>query len=306
MSARLARPLLWLAFVLALVVIGASSSLRLAADGVGCEPWPACYGRAPAGKAVPPSPAERTVRLVHRIAASAFALTVLVAVALGWRRWSLPARRAGVLLLGVTALLSVVGRFTPSGLPAVTLVNVIGGITLMGGTAYLLASDAAGDAAAGPRARWLLYALTLLVALQAASGATISVRAAGAACERGCAAQWPAGGHRLWDPLQSGSANEIAPGSRAGETLHAVHRLLAIFVIVAAAAAAAAAALAAHGTQAWQRLLAALAACVVSGLGLAVLDGALGPVVLHALAAGLLVAGIGAVMAVGPRGRETT
>lgn len=304
MSAKLPRALLWLAFALALVVIGASSGLRLAADGLGCEPWPACYGRTTASQAVQPSPAERVVRLTHRFAASAFALAVLVAVALGWRRWSRPARRAGLLLIGVTALLSVAGRFTPSGLPAVTLINVLGGITLMGGTAYLLATDAPGTAEARPRTRrWMLYMLALLIALQAATGAMISVREAGAACERGCAAEWPAGSHRLWHPLQPGSANELAPGARAGETLHAVHRLLAIFVIVVTLGAVA---LAAHRRDAAHRLLAALAACVASGLALAMLDGALGPAVLHALAAGVLVAGMGAVMAIGPIRKEIT
>lgn len=302
MSANLPRALLWLAFALAFVVIGASSGLRLAADGLGCEPWPACYGRTTASQAVQPSPAERAVRLAHRVAASAFALAALTAVVLGWRRWSRPARRAGLLLIGVTALLSVVGRFTPSGLPAVTLVNVLGGVALLGGTGYLLATGSPGSAAGG-RPRAMLYAAMLLVALQAATGATISVREAGAACELRCAAEWPVSSHRLWHPLQPGSANEIAPGARAGETLHAVHRLLAIFVIVVTIGAAA---LAAHRRDASRRLLAALAACMATGLALTFLDGALGAVVLHALAAGVLVAGMGAVMAIGPIRREVT
>lgn len=300
MSPRLPRALLWLALGLAVVVIGASSGLRLAADGMGCDPWPVCYGRMPVAEEVQTSAVEHAVRLTHRFAASAFALAVLLAVALGWRGWCAPTRRAGLLLIGVTALLSVVGRFTPSTLPAVTLTNVIGGITLMGGTAYLLAADSP-RTAAGP-VRWLLHLLVVLIALQAATGATISIRSAGAACERGCAAEWSASTLRLWHPLESGSASVVALDARAGETLHAVHRLFAIFVVVATVGVVA---LIAQRRAASHRLLAALAACVVSGLALTVAGGALGAVVFHALGAGALAAGIGAAMAIRTMERKT-
>ena len=91
----LLRRLLQLAFALALVVVGASATLRLAANGIGCEPWPACYGGADTAAAANATPLARALRLSHRIAASAFALVALAAVALGWRRWASGQRIAG-------------------------------------------------------------------------------------------------------------------------------------------------------------------------------------------------------------------
>jgi heme A synthase len=92
-----ARALLWLAFGLALVVVGASSGLRLAANGLGCEPWPTCYGSPAAAAVVKQSATAQAARLTHRIAASAFVIAVLGGVLLGWRAWSKPARAAALL-----------------------------------------------------------------------------------------------------------------------------------------------------------------------------------------------------------------
>ena len=139
-----ARALLLLAFGLAMVVVTASSGLRLAANGLGCEPWPRCYGSPATASAVQQRPEARAARLSHRVAASAFVVAVLGAVLFGWRAWGRPARTVAGLLLAVTALLSVVGRYTPSTVPAVTLINVVGGLALLGGTAFLLATQPSG------------------------------------------------------------------------------------------------------------------------------------------------------------------
>lgn len=289
------RALLWIALGLAFVVIGTSSGLRLAADGLGCEPWPRCYGRTAGAPRLDPSPAERAARLGHRAAAGAFAFAALAAVVLGWRRAGRGVRVAGGVLIATTAALAIVGRFTPSGLPAVTLANVIGGLTLAGLVAYLLARPAA-DAARAPGVTAWRGALVLLVALQAASGASISVRQAGAACAEGCAATWPAGAHRLWHPLQPGTAVDVTRDARAGEMLNGSHRLLAIVLVVAAAGAVARAPL---GDRRVRGSLGALALCVLTGWVVTESAGALGPVVLHALAAGALAAGVGAWLAAG-------
>jgi cytochrome c oxidase assembly protein subunit 15 len=292
------RALLWLALGLAFVVLGTSSALRLAADGLGCEPWPECYGRAGARDAAP-APAQQAVRVAHRVSASTFALAALAAVVLGWRLWKRPARVAGALVLAATAALAAVGRITPSGVPAVTLANALGALVLLGGTAFLIATrahDAAvrrGRSIAGPAA------LALLLALQSATGLAISVRSAGAACSDGCAAGWPPGAHRLWHPLEPGSATGMTNSARAGETLHGVHRLFTIVLIVAAAG------LAVRRGGKSLPLLASLGASMLSGAALAALDGPLGLAVFHALASGALAAAIGALLAAGPLQRET-
>ena len=165
----LLRRLLQLAFALALVVVGASATLRLAANGIGCEPWPACYGGADTAAAANATPLARALRLSHRIAASAFALVALAAVALGWRRWASGQRIAGAALLAATALLAWIGRHTPSPLPAVTLINLLGGFALLALLAYLLAARPPAAAAAAPIGA--LAVLAVALALQAGSGA---------------------------------------------------------------------------------------------------------------------------------------
>ncbi len=301
---RLPRAALWIAFALAFIVVGTSSHLRLAANGLGCEPWPHCYGEPAAAEAAQRSPAAQAARLIHRIAASAFALTALGAVLAGWRQWRRPARVAGLLMLLVTAILSVVGLYTPSPLPAVTLVNVLGGLVLLGCTAFLLTTNAAWGSLRGvPRVA--LSALLLLLALQAAAGAMVSVRSAGAACDRGCGAPRLPGALQLWNPVQPGAADTLVRSARAGEPLHALHRLGAIVVAVVAVTLAAAST-AGAGAARRLRLLGALALCVALGLALASTDGALGLAIAHALSAGILTASVAAVLAPGAGAGEGT
>jgi heme A synthase len=130
----------------------------------------------------------------------------------------------------------------------------------------------------------------------------VSVRLAGAACESGCAAQWLSGTLRLWDPLLPGAATDLVRSAHAGAALHAAHRLLAIVVVVLAVA------VAARRVQSQgvaRGLLAALALCAGLGLALSALGTSLALAVAHALAAGVLVAAVGELLARGMRARET-
>ena len=300
MNEGLLRTLLGLAFGLALVVVAASSGLRLAANGLGCEPWPRCYGSPAPAVAAQQHAGPQAVRLTHRLAASAFVIAVLGAVLFGWRAWNRPARAVAVFLVVVTTLLAVLGRYTPSAVPAVTLANVIGGMSLVGGTAFLLAARPPGTPLARPW-RWWLLALLLLAALQAAGGAMISARSAGSACEHGCGAQPLPGTLRLWNPLRAGSATEVLHSVHAGEVLHQVHRLLAIVVTVLGVVIAATAPV---RTRDARLMLAALAGCAVAGIALTSLAGPLGVAVAHALGAGVLIAGIAVLLSGRSAGRE--
>ncbi len=289
----LLRRLLQLAFALALVVVGASATLRLAANGIGCEPWPACYGGADTAAAANATPLARALRLSHRIAASAFALVALAAVALGWRRWASGQRIAGAALLAATALLAWIGRHTPSPLPAVTLINLLGGFALLALLAYLLAARPPGAAAAAPIGA--LAALAVALALQASSGALISARLAGADCASDCRTSWLPGAAALADPMLSGTAAEIVQ-PRAGQVLHLWHRLgglaLALTTLVAAFALL-------HRRRRRTATMVAAAATGALGFAAASADPALAAVAAHALAAGLLVASLGAAVAPG-------
>jgi len=296
-SRRLTRGLLWIAFGPALVVVGTSSGLRLAANGLGCKPWPNCYGDAATAQALQQSPVAKAARLVHRVAASAFALAALCATLMGWRHWGRRVRVAAVLVLAVTALLSTVGLYTPSPLPVVTLINVLGGMALLGGTAFLIsARSTAGVSPRGPRLA--LSALVLLLALQAAVGAMISVRSAGAPCEHGCDAVWLPDAIQLWHPLRPGSAEEVIPSRQAGAPLHAVHRSGAIMVAMLATALTAVM-LTGGGASRTRRGFAALATCVALGLLLSSFGGSLWLAIAHALSAGVLFASVAALLAGG-------
>jgi cytochrome c oxidase assembly protein subunit 15 len=298
------RPLLLLAFALAVVVVGTSATLRLAANGIGCAPWPACYGRAATAAAANATPLARALRLSHRIAASAFALVAVAAVAIGWRRWATGQRIAGVALLAVTAVLAWIGRYTPSPLPAITLVNLLGGFSLLALLAGLLAAPATTAQAPNSGARYGrtttaavgVSVLLVAVAVQSAGGALISARLAGDACASRCGPIGSADAVVLLDPSRPGTATELA-GSTAGQVLQAGHRLgglaLALLTMITVYA---------LGRRRRPRLAAAamLAAGVTGGLGFALASDApaLAAAAAHALGAGALCAALGAAYAV--------
>lgn len=299
----LSQWLLWLAFGLACVIVGTSSGLRLAANGLGCEPWPRCYGSAAAAQQAQHSAAAKAARLSHRIAASGFAVVALAAVLLGWRQGSWAARSAGLLLLVLTALLAAIGAVTPSPLPAVTLTNLLGGLALLGVTAYLLAVQAGHDATSRAAPRMVAVALLLLV-LQAAAGTMISVRGGGAACEGGCPSAWSADSVLLWHPLQAGSAEALLHDTRAGAALHVVHRIGAVLLVVVAVLVGARLRTRVPG-RAVPLALGALALCALLGLLLTASAGSLPLAVTHTLAAGLLAASLAALLARAPGRRDS-
>jgi cytochrome c oxidase assembly protein subunit 15 len=295
----LLRRLLQLGFVLALVVVGASSTLRLSANGIGCSPWPACYGQPATATAVNAAPLARMLRLAHRIAASAFALLALVIVALGWRNWIRPARAVAILLLAVTAVLAAVGRYTPSPLPAVTLVNLLGGLALLALLAYLLAAEAPASraAAGGSRGAARGVGFAVLIAafvLQSGIGALISARLAGDACASGCGTIWSPGAAVLADPLRPGTAADLMRAG-AGQPLHALHRLGGVALTVIAVPAI----FALLRRRPRAGAVAMLAVAATAGLGFIVASPApaLAASALHALAAGAVFATLGAALA---------
>jgi len=286
------RRLLQLALALALVVVGASAALRLAANGIGCSPWPSCYGRTATAEAANQTAVARVLRLAHRIAASAFAVVALVVVAIGWRGWDRRARAAAAALLVVTVVLAWVGRHTPSPLPAVTLVNLLGGFALLALLAFLLAAGSAASGVVGATSAGLV-ALLAAVALQSAGGALISARHAGAACASSCGSPWSPGSVALANPMRPGTAVEVV-GPRGGEVMHALHRTTGLVLMLAAIVAVLA--LVRGGAA---RAAAAVLAAATGGLGfvLASSEPALPVAAAHAMAAGLLCAALGAALA---------
>lgn len=233
--------------VLLFAILITSAYLRLSGAGLGCDPWPQCYGRvavsvdgAEAAAPVEPSAGEHAARLIHRMAAMLVTLVVaLIVIVAATRR---PLRRheigAVVALLLLTVFLSVLGRWTTgSSVPAVGLGNMLGGMAMLGIMWWvrLINGDVRGMPGDLPRGTRLLALTALaLFVVQVALGGLTSVKFAALACPSlpGCeGGVWPAQGTAsVFDPFVPLQADHqghvIRPPQLAA--IHISHRLGAV------------------------------------------------------------------------------
>jgi cytochrome c oxidase assembly protein subunit 15 len=248
---RLVHALVWVSAVLVLVVNGASSYVRLAQQGVGCDPWPQCYGQtAPQDAGV--VPAEDSphfhVRATHRLAASLAGVLFLAIAFLGWNEWKRAAPRiAAIKLLVLAVFLAWLGRYTPSLVPAVTIGNVVAGMATFGVLAWLAAwrPAAAPGSDLSLRGPALLTAAALLVCvIQTGLGALANARYVAAACEGfpSCGGAWwvPAGGAGF-DIFAATTVPLVAAEEAGRQAVQLAHRLGAVVLAAAAVLIAAAA-----------------------------------------------------------------
>lgn len=296
--ARLVGVLAALAAALTLVVITVSALLRLAQAGLGCEPWPQCYGIALATEWLAP------VRATHRVSALVVALIVLLAFVLAVSGGRAAARLAAIAgaALAVTAFLTWVGIITPgTRLPAVALANLVGGMTLFALLWWLvLEARGAGRKSNGRVGALALIALPLLIA-QIGLGALAHATFGSASCPTlaGCAASdWlPQLSAAAFDPFRpvAGVAGHSLPHADAA-AVHMTHRALALVVT---------AWLAMVAWHAWRipatrasgmALAAALMLQIATGVLLVVLQLPLAAAVVHNVAASLLLAALVYVM----------
>ena len=120
--------------VLVLAITSLSAFLRLSASGLGCEPWPQCYGQSlrdrQQGVVAPATGIVTAARIAHRIAAVAALLLIIVMVMNTWSKAPV-LRREGTMVLGLLFLalfLAILGRWTANAkVPAVVLGNLVGG-----------------------------------------------------------------------------------------------------------------------------------------------------------------------------------
>lgn len=239
--------------VLVFAVIVASAYLRLAQAGLGCTDWPACYG--PARMTATASPEAPTVvavmRLAHRIAAAGvgFVVIAIAALCLTVRRRDASALRLAGALVASTVFLALLGRATPgTQLPAVTLGNLLGGMTMLALMEWLrLRTSRAVETASRGRASAATWIGVALIAFGITLGALTSANYAGASCPGfpDCQGKWwPASGIFAildpWRPVAAlPAAALIADPARQG--LHLLHRIgscivLLYWIVLAAAA----------------------------------------------------------------------
>lgn len=226
------RSMVLAALLLVLVITTTSAYIRLSQAGFGCADWPACYDRGmptpAAGQLIPERSTLFWARALHRLAASSAGILLLLIVFLGWNALqSATARLAAVATLVLAGILAVLGTITPSNLPAVTLGNLLGGMTLLA-LLWWLHQSGRGAGPGRPLRRIALAALALQIAL----GGMIGARHAVLSCVTlpACAGGWwpDAVDWRLFNPFFALSASDL--GSTAREALILSHRYGALLV----------------------------------------------------------------------------
>lgn len=229
----LALALTALSFLILLV----SAHIRLSGAGLGCTPWPDCYGQLLAGG---PHPHVGAVRILHRAVASLALLLgfVLVAQCLRPYRIDPPARHATA-LVALMILLTFVGIWSadPHRVWA-GFINILGGaalVLLSWRTALAAGTDPEPAPAGARRFAVLLHAGLGLLVLTMALGALIGARYAAVACPSlpGCSdAWWPSAPD--WDVLNPFTTVAAAStlGDAGGVTLHLLHRWCALATLL--------------------------------------------------------------------------
>jgi cytochrome c oxidase assembly protein subunit 15 len=289
---RLRRIALLCAVLLA-AVTSLSAFLRHSAAGLGCQPWPACYAQgdrtAASGAGVPGATAIGAARLAHRITATLSLLGAIALAVLSMARTPMLRREAALsaALLALALALALLGVFTPGArVPAVAMANLLGGFVMLA-----LAVRLAGPSSPvrlGPPA----IAVVGLLLAQIASGALVSASHAGLACTdlAECAAQARAAGWD-WPSLAPWREPAYAVGTphADGALAQGLHRL-GSFIVGVAVALLGMAALRRGRRREGTALLLLLAADVALGLVIGNSGLPLVPVLLHNLAAALMLA----------------
>jgi heme a synthase len=126
------------ALVLGILMSVLSAYIRHADSGIGCDPWPTCFGvgviidTAP-GITILATDSHPGLRSLHRLVASVFGLIILVmaVVTLWYRRRFVVGPGWPMIALIVTIVLALVGMNTPNvHRPLIALTNLAGGMVL--------------------------------------------------------------------------------------------------------------------------------------------------------------------------------
>ena len=238
----LLRRMAWICAVLVLAITSLSAYIRLSKAGLGCEPWPQCYGqqlRAPQ-LGEPPlqaDPGTANARLAHRVIASTALLLVLVMVmaALASKPVLWPQGRLALGLLALALFLAVLGRWTAHArIPAVTLGNLLGGFAMFALSVRMaLAGGSAHPTSGGAPsrlARWAWWGAALLLA-QVALGGMVSAGQAGLSCTGLTGCDLGAGTWDAFNPWLEPQTSAALPTHPAGAWVHALHRAGGLMVV---------------------------------------------------------------------------
>ncbi len=136
-------PVLIVALCLAILTVVISSYIRLAESGLGCEPWPACYGEYHTNKNTQginvltqnsEKAAYRGERIAHRLIASSLGLIICLIFILSWQKnyQKQIGRLIPGILFSLIVILAVIGPLKPvTPVPALTFANYTGGLLIV-------------------------------------------------------------------------------------------------------------------------------------------------------------------------------
>ncbi len=226
-------------------IVGISAYIRLSTAGLGCAPWPQCYGQA---LSATPSASIDVLRLLHRLLAVALLPLLLLLLVGAFKRKPEPweQRWTAVGALVVTLFLAVLGRWTAGAkIPAIALGNLLGGFLLFALCARMAFSGARqGMGSPSARGRRWRHAASGAIVVQVALGGLVSSGLAGLSCPDlfSCALPTPF----AWDALNPWHVPRVDPSAwplnPQGALVHLLHRLMGLITVVLV------------GVTAWQML----------------------------------------------------
>lgn len=205
--------LLYVAALLALTVVVLGAWVRLTDAGLGCPDWPGCYGQltvpdeehehAAAREAFPDRPVDPSKawnEMIHRYAATTLGLTIvgIAVLALANRRDPRQPVAVPLVLLGTVIFQGLLGMWTVTLLvkPLIVVAHLLGGLTTLGLTFWLILESWRQGAVSGPRPQRRVFApavLALVVLVcQIALGGWTSSNYAALACPDlpQCVGEW--------------------------------------------------------------------------------------------------------------------
>jgi cytochrome c oxidase assembly protein subunit 15 len=235
--------------ILVIILVTLSSYLRLDHSGIGCEPWPACYGNIGIASETP-GVADTYERLLqeasqplswatplHRLVASV--LGVLIVVMTMFAFLEKIRRLISLGLLTLTVFLAWLGIYS-EGLhsPAVVMGNLCGGFAMLGLLGWMVLREPQDRTHQSPLRRWAALAIVTLC-LQIFLGGLTSANFAAPACQTlpDCHGSWLPGAE-IATAFDLSRTHEVGPtglvlGGAERAAIHKLHRLAAVLTFFA-------------------------------------------------------------------------
>lgn len=239
------RKLAIASLALVILLVSLSAYLRLDHSGIGCEPWPACYGNigVVASEVTIGDAYERLLadarqpmswaRPLHRLVASVLGVMILaLALMSAIRKRN---RMLAFSLLFLTVFLAWLGIYSEGiNNPAVVMGNLVGGFSMLGLLGWMVFRPPHDAPAARYSFRSLAFVSLAVLSVQILFGGLTSANFAASACQTvpDCHGSWLPGKNlaTAFDITQAhriGASGNVLGGAERAD-IHKLHRLTAI------------------------------------------------------------------------------